>query len=197
VTPPSRGILPLDDATIDRVAQSYTPIEQEQVLQLGNVQARLPAGSALFPWQQYGLAILNTALGDRPVYFASSGNAASSLGVDSYLVRQGLAFRLPNGDPTELSEGIVGTAGSPYRSVIGDYVDVPRTETLATEVFVHRSGIPDEWSHWPDQSTIGIPNYYAWAHLSLAQAAAQTGQADAMERHQERAEAWTVLGSGN
>jgi len=195
VTKPARGILPLDDATIDRVAGSYTQLEDTQVLQLGNLQASLPAGTALFPWQQYGLAILNTALGDRPIYFASSGNAASSLGVNPYLVRQGLAFRLSNGPPSELSEGIVSTAGSPYSTVTGDHVDVPRTGTLVNEVFVHRGGIPDAWGHWPDQSTIGIPNYYAWTYLSLAQAAAQAGDAEALERFQERAQAWTVLGT--
>jgi len=84
---------------------------------------------------------------------------------------------------------------SPYTAVTGDWVNVPRTRTLFEEVFVHRSGIPDEWSHWPDLATIGIPNYYAWGWLALAQAAAQAGDEEALDRFQERAEAWTALGS--
>ncbi len=196
VTPPTRSIIPLDDATIDRVARSYSQLDRSQTLQLGNVQATLQAGQLLYPWQQYALTLINASLGDRPVYFASSGNAAASMGLDRYLVRQGLAFKLVDGEPEEVVEGVAPVnAGSPYRSVTGPWVDVARTRTLVEEVFVHRSEIPDAWGHWPDQATIGIPNYYAWAHLALAQVAAQRGDGDALAVHQERAQAWTELGS--
>ena len=62
-------------------------------------------------------------------------------------------------------------------------------------MFVHHTGIPDEWAHWPDQATIGIPNYYAWAYLSLTQVAAQEGDSTAADRYRARTEAWTALGS--
>jgi hypothetical protein len=84
---------------------------------------------------------------------------------------------------------------SPYTNIIGAWVDVTRTETLVEEVFVHSSGIPDDWEHWPDEATIGIPNYYAWTHLALAQAYLQAGDSANMNRNQERAEIWTVLGN--
>ena len=83
---------------------------------------------------------------------------------------------------------------SPYTPVIGEWLDVPRTRILLEEVFVHRTGIPDEWSHWPDPATSGIPNYYAWCYLSLAQAALQDGDEPNFELYQERAEAWSMLG---
>jgi hypothetical protein len=67
---------------------------------------------------------------------------------------------------------------------------------LLTEVFVHRSGIPDEWTHWPDLATIGIPNYYAWGYLALSQAALQMSDEELMEQYSERAEAWLRLGTG-
>ncbi len=196
VRPPTSSIMPLTPEQIARVASSYVPIEQASVLMLGQVEATLPAGSFLAPWQQFALNIINAAIGERPVYFASSGNAAESIGVAGYLVREGLAFRLTNGPPGERAgEGVVAMDASPYTAVTGDWVNVPRTRTLFEEVFVHRSGIPDEWSHWPDLATIGIPNYYAWGWLALAQAAAQAGDEEALERFQERAEAWTALGS--
>ncbi|HSG09323.1 MAG TPA: DUF2723 domain-containing protein [Longimicrobiales bacterium] len=193
---PTKSILPLDDATMERVAQSYAPVEQDQRLQLGNVEATLRAGQIIYPWMQYALVLINESLAERPVYFASSGNAASSLGMDAYLVRQGLAFKLSNGPPEAVGGAdVVAMSQTPYSPVIGDYVDVPRTRTLLDEVFVHRGGIPDGWSHWPDEATIGIPNYYAWTYLAAAQAALQAGDDEAMQRYQERTEAWTGLGS--
>jgi hypothetical protein len=55
---PSRAILSLDDETIDRVARSYAPVEQDQELALGGITARLSAGQYLYPWQQYALVML-------------------------------------------------------------------------------------------------------------------------------------------
>ena len=196
VRSPTRSVIPLDDATIDRVAQTYSQVEQDQGLRMGEITAVLRAGQLVYPWMQYALVLINQVADERPVYFASSGNAASSLGLDPYLVRQGLAFKLnrtplENGPP----DGVVRMAQSPYAPVVGDWVDVPRTRALLEEVFQHRTGIPDEWSHWPDEATVGIPNYYAWAYLALTQAALQAGDEEAVARYQERTEAWTALGS--
>jgi hypothetical protein len=197
VQQPSRSILELGDSTIDRVGGSYFPLDEARSFQLGPVEARLPAGTVLYPWHQYALAILNTSLRDgRPVYFASSGNAASALGVNRYLIRQGLAFRLHEGSlPETAPEGVEPMpSGSALISVIGSYVDVERTATLVEEVFLYRGGIP-HWGHWPDNSTIGIPNYFAWAYYSLAQAAYQRGAEEDMQRWSEIGDAWTALGN--
>ena len=195
VQAPTKSILPLDDATVERVARSYAPVEQDQSLRIGDVTATLRAGQVIYPWMQYALLLINESLAERPVYFASSGNAATTLGLDDYLVRQGLAFKLSNGPPAEVGgDDVVVMNPTAYSSVIGDYVDLPRTSTLLEDVFVHRGGIPDAWSHWPDEATIGIPNYYAWTYLSLAQAALQRGDDDARQRFQERTEAWSLLG---
>jgi hypothetical protein len=195
VQAPARPVLSLTDDQIRRIASSYVPIEQTQALQLGDVVAVLEAGQFLAPWQQFALNIINESIAERPIYFASSGNAATSLGLRDHLVREGLAFRLHNGALDGDSEGVVRMSPSPYTSVTGDWVDVPRTGTLFDEVFVHRSGIPDGWSHWPDLATIGIPNYYSWGYLALAQAAVQSQQPELIDRYQDRAQAWSDLGS--
>ena len=155
-------------------------------------------GDSLVPWEQYALALIGEVIDERPIYFSSSGNAAVSLGLTNYLVRQGLAYRLNNGPLEEVESpgGVIRMLPSPYESVIGQWVDMPRTHTLLTEVFMHRSGIPDEWTHWPDLATIGIPNYYAWGYLALSQAALQTSDEELMEQYRERAEAWSRLGTG-
>ncbi|MEX2465638.1 MAG: DUF2723 domain-containing protein [Gemmatimonadota bacterium] len=195
VRAPTRSIIPLTDEQIQRIAASYVPLEETQTLRLGEVTATLQAGAFLEPWQQFALSLINDAIGERPIYFASSGNAAISLGMRDHLVRQGLAFKLHNGTLSEAREGFVRMAPSPYTSVTGDWVDVPRTSTLFDDVFMHRSGIPDDWSHWPDLATIGIPNYYSWGYLALTQAAVQAEQTERAERYQERAQAWAELGS--
>jgi hypothetical protein len=190
---PDRPLLDLDDATIEQVGGSYIPIEESRGLTIGNVQAVIPGGIYLFPWHQFALTILQQSIGTRPIYFASSGNAASELGVQPFLVRHGLAFKLVNGDP-QASEGAVAIDETPIKQLTGAVVDVPRTDTLLERVFVQHSGIP-EWERWPDHSTIGIPNYYAWAYYGLAQAAAQAGDQERMGRFQALADRWSILGA--
>jgi len=171
---PTKSIIPFTDELIDQVSQNYVRVEGDRSVTLGNINTILRDGDSLVPWEQYALALIGEVIDERPIYFSSSGNAAVSLGLTDYLVRQGLAYRLHNGPHT----------------------DMPRTHTLLTEVFVHRKGIPDEWMHWPDLATIGIPNYYAWGYLALTQAALQTSNEDLMEQYRERAEAWSRLGTG-
>jgi hypothetical protein len=218
IQPPTRSIIPLTDEQIRQVARSYVPIEQSMQLSFGNVTTILRAGDVLAPWQQFALNLIGESIEERPIYFASSGNAAATLGLGSYLVREGLAFRLSDGPPAELPaaqamdpaqadpggaaatadhlrmEGIMQMEPSPYAPVIGQWVNVTRTRTLLEEVFIHRGGLPDEWTHWPDMATIGIPSYYGWAYLALAQAAIQAGDEEALDRYQDRAEAWLVFG---
>jgi hypothetical protein len=194
IEPPSRSVISLADAQIVQVAQQYVPVEQNMQLTLGNMTAIFRAGDVLEPWRQFALNLINDSIGERPIYFASSGNAAASLGLRDYLVREGLAFRLNNGAiVADEARGIVRMGESPFSTVTGDWVDVDRTATLFDEVFVHRGGLPDEWRYWPDRSTLGIPSYYAWGYIALAQAALESNQADVLARYQQRAEAWSAL----
>ncbi|MBT8405239.1 MAG: DUF2723 domain-containing protein [Gemmatimonadetes bacterium] len=199
VRAPTRGIFPadFDDATVEQIGQSYFQLDRARQFAFGEVRTVLPEGTVLFPWHQYTLGILSNALGDRPIYFASSGNAAESLGLETYLVRHGLAFKLYEGQLLE--ERPIGVIpmppDSPLTPVTGSWVDLPRTEQLADEVFVHRGDLPN-WSHWPDIATLGIPNYYAWVYYSLAQAVlSDTGDEALMEQWRDRGEAWSALGS--
>jgi hypothetical protein len=192
---PDRPILDLDDATVDAAAMSYIPMDQSRALDIGTIQAVIPAGGYLYPWHQFALTILTQSIDTRPIYFASSGNAAIELGVQPFLIRHGLAFKLHNGPvATTAPAGTVLIEENPVRTVTGPAVNVPRTETLLQQVFVHRSGLPN-WDHWPDHSTIGIPNYYAWAYFALAQAAAQNDRQDVLEKYRGLGDLWATLGT--
>jgi hypothetical protein len=196
VSLPTGGLLELDDDVLERVASAYVPLDQGQVFTLGPVRASMPPGSYLLPWQQFALAMVRSAFDTgRPVYFASSGNSAQSLGLSPYLVREGLAFRVNPGslDEVPLPGSEPMPAGSPLNSITGNWLRIERTRTLAEEVFVHRSGIPD-WDHWPDHSTVGIPNYYAWVYYALAQVEYGRDE-EAVERYRLLGDEWTLLGS--
>jgi len=193
---PARSILPLDDQTIDRVSQAWVRLDRDQSIQMGPVTATLREGQLVSPGMQYALAAINQSLAHRPIYFSSSAGAASDLGLSSYLVRQGLAYKLHTGELVEGAvPGLVRIADSQYRQLTGDWVDAPRTRTLLEEAFSYHSGIPDQWDHWPDHTELSIPRNYAWAYLSLAEVAAGAGSTGAMEEYVERANAWLALGS--
>jgi len=197
VTPPTRSVLEgFTDATINAVASELQSAGPEgATVNLGPVQATLFPDMTIQPWHRFALQVIADSWGERPIYFASSGGASSTLGLDPYVIRHGLAFKLNAGLPRPDSTNsirMMPTAAAATQ-VTGNWVDIERTEKLLEEVFVHRGEIPD-WDHWPDHSTVGIPNYYAWAYLALYQAAADTGDNAAAERWRERFEAWSVLG---
>ena len=196
LTPPTRTTLPLENEIIEQVAgpAGYVALDEDRDFFLGPVVARIAGGTVIYPWQQFALRLIQTSVEDRPIYFASSGSAARDLGVVPYLVRHGLAFRLSPGPP-DLNPRNILLEDPQIIPVTGAWLDVERTRTLAEEVFLHRTGIPDEWSHWPDRSTIGIPSYYAWVFAALAQSALQRGEDEQRRAYEDRLIAWQTLGS--
>jgi hypothetical protein len=192
---PTKSIIPLDDEQIEEASETYSRIEQAVTLQIGDVQARLQGAQYLAPWQRFALTLMVESIDDRPIYFASSGNAAISLGVEPYLVRHGLAFRMNDGPLTDGTEAATALEPSPYSSVTGNWLNEARTKLLMEEVFVHRGGIPHEWDHWPDIATLGIPNYYSWVYTALMEGANQSGDLEAADQYRIEAEAWLLLGT--
>ena len=196
VTPPTRTALPLEDEIISQVAgpAGYVSLDEDREFHLGPVVAEMAGGALIVPWQQFALLLIQNSVEDRPIYFASSGSAARDLGLVPYLVRHGLAFRLHPGPP-DLNPRNTLLEDPQIIPVTGAWLDRERTQTLAEEVFLHRTGIPDEWNHWPDRSTIGIPSYYAWVFAALAQSALQSGNDEQRRSYEERLIAWQTLGS--
>ena len=198
VRTPTRSIFAsaLDDARIEEAARQTTAIDSVQSFRLGPLTATMVGHSAMLPWHLFALSAIANSIGDRPVYFASSGSAALTFGLRRHLVRQGLAFRLWPRSPGELADlGVVPNRTlDEYAGVVGPWIDVVRTGTLADEVFMHRNGIPDDWSTWKDRSTIGIPNYYSWVYRSLQQWSREIGDTESAARYGARVEQWHRLG---
>ena len=184
------------DATVEQAAVQPVRVDSIQAVSLGPITGVLVGQRTLAPWQVFALSAIRNSIDDRPIYFASSSVAAVQLGVRPHVIRHGLAFRLWPGDPAELVEfGVMpNRTVDLYTGVVGPWIDVVRTQTLANEVFIHRSGLPDEWAEWKDQSTVGIPNYYSWVYRALQRYADLIGDQEAIEEYRERAEAWAHLG---
>ncbi|HWV57970.1 MAG TPA: DUF2723 domain-containing protein [Longimicrobiales bacterium] len=191
---PTRSILPLSDAEIAEIAGTGAQLQRESLtLPLGGIEGRVQAGSVLAPSDIFQAYIINSAIDDRPIYFATTTNSYQTFGLRDYLIRQGLAFRLNNGpvDPEQLPD--VVEMPQQYHGLLGRYLDVARTDSLLWNVFEHRNGLPDTWTRWVDIATRGIPYYYLYTHFAAATAHDSRGDAANAARHLERVTAWQRL----
>ena len=192
---PTKSIIPLATEQIDQIANTYpfqTP--QAQVYRAGNVETTIPAGSVMLPADLFMGYIVNNSLGDRPIYFATTTQSFEELNLSHFLIRQGVAYKLNNGpvqgDP---ARGLIAMPTNEQAAVSGFFVDLPRTETLLSDIFVHRKGFPDKWKYWVDGATQNIPYYYFATHLITAQAYQIAGQAAKAEAHAKLAEKFGEL----
>jgi hypothetical protein len=192
---PTVSILPLSDDEIRQV--TGTPpylLPQTQVYRAHEIETTLERGTAMFPADIFLAQIIMTALRDRPIYFAMTTQAYDELNLRPYLIRQGLALKLNDGPiAADPARGIHAVPPSQLGSIIGPFIDLPRTEELLTNVFMHRGGIP-EWGHWVDMATDNMPMYYGYSHMGLALVYDQIGQAEDAQRHMAIADRWMKLG---
>jgi hypothetical protein len=195
--PPTRSIMPYDDATIDQIANAgATPVTQQSVYNAGNISSVIPAGpnTWLQPSDYFMAQMIQTAITDRPIYFAMTTAMYESLNLDNFLVRQGVAYKLSNGPVVPDSmPGVYAVPGQMGQSrMVGPFIDLPRTEQLLEEVFLHRGDFPD-WSRWVDSATEGIPFYYAFTHYGMASVYSALGDTANALRHQNRGDTFLRL----
>jgi hypothetical protein len=155
----------------------------------------LEQNTVMIPSDAFMAAMVSTAIDDRPIYYAMTTQAYEELNLRNYLIRQGVAFKLNNGPvAADSSRGIYAVPAG-ETGLLGPFIDLPRTETLVSDVFVHRGGFPEEWNHWVDSATEGIPFYYAYTHYGLSLVYAQLGRQQAADEHYRRAEQFLRLGN--
>ncbi|MGH7483204.1 MAG: hypothetical protein ACRELV_13710, partial [Longimicrobiales bacterium] len=185
----------LSDAEIDRIANTVPfATNQDLTFSAGNVQATIPEGTVMIPADVFMTAVVTSAVGDRPIYYASTTQSYNELSLAPYLIRQGVVYRLHTGqDDAAALPGVYRVPETPYSPILGQYFDLVRTEKLLWDVYIHRSGIPDEWDHWVDAATQNIPYYYGITHLGAYQLNLLLGRSELAEAHVERAQAWLAL----
>ena len=194
---PAHTIVPLSDEEIGNIAnQPPYYLDRAQVFTAGQIESVLPAGTIMLPADAFMALMIREAITDRPIYYAMTTQAYENLQLRRYLIRQGVAFKLNNG-PVEpdSTRGIFATANADAQDLIGPYIDLTRTQTLVDSVFVHRGGFPNEWGHWVDSATEGIPFYYAYTHFGLALVYERLGDTTAAERHADIGESFLRLGA--
>ncbi|MBW3630456.1 MAG: DUF2723 domain-containing protein, partial [Gemmatimonadetes bacterium] len=92
---PTKTILPLPDQEIDLVTQyGYVQLSDSVAYEARGITTGFPAGTTLPAADQFILTIIKQAWGDRPIYFAATTNAHRNLGLDRYVARQGVAYKL-------------------------------------------------------------------------------------------------------
>ncbi|MBR9990142.1 MAG: DUF2723 domain-containing protein, partial [Gemmatimonadetes bacterium] len=192
---PTQSILPLSDAEITEITN--TPpfrLPQDRVFSAHGIQAVLPQNTVMVPANFFMAQIIQSSLGDRPIYYAMTTQAYEELNLRPFLIRQGVALKLNNG-PVEpdSARGIYAVPPSGLTGIIGPYIDMPRTETLLTDVFMHRGGIPQDWGHWVDVATEGIPAYYAYSHRGMALVYDAYGRMADAQRHLMLSDQWLEL----
>ena len=98
------------------------------------------------------LQMIKDNCNERPIYISrTAGSYGRELGIDAYLLTQGLARRLlPN----------IPTTGSDTLLMPGEgFVDVKRSQALWTEVFKGKASFIKK-NGWVDKPSVGIPALY-------------------------------------
>jgi hypothetical protein len=196
---PESSILPLSPGRIDSIPALYAEnpfnflVREPFQVQAAEIAFTVPGNRVLLPADVFLLNIIQSSLGDRPIYFATTTQAYDRIGLRDHLIRQGLALRVSErpleADPARGIYPVPEMIQVPER-----FVDLPRTDALLWDVFVHRGGIPDEWAFWPEPSTWNIPWYYVFAHYTAYATHMVLGNDDAAAEHLDRVEAWRQLG---
>jgi len=189
---PSDTVLPLTDEEIEAVtAVGYSQLPQDVVFEARGMRVPLAAGTILPAADQFILAIIRNAWGDRPIYFAMTTAAHRTLGLAPHVARQGLAFRLVTSEEVEEREMIPMPEDASWAPLFGAYLDAVRTRELLWDHFVYRD-LPQR-RRWVDDATRGIPTYYGYSHVALSQAEQILGNTAEVERNLTRADEWIAL----
>ncbi len=103
----------------------------------------------------------------RPIYFSrTSGSYGRELGLDEYMVTQGLARRLLNHAPMASKDTLL---------VPGEgWVDVQRSKALWENVFEGQQSFVKKGG-WPDKASVGIPALYVSTGFMMHDVLSATG----------------------
>ncbi len=174
--PPTRPITTLTDAEMNQVG--FAALPEDYTITIGNQPVRFPAGFQFSRADQLALAIIQDSIAERPIHFASTGGQARALGLDQFVVRQGLASKLRLENLEEVSN-IVKLSDA----VGGEWLDFDRSLALANEVFTYR-GLRDS-EIWADRATLNIPWHFYYLYLQMADAVSLTKEGEELSGEEE------------
>ncbi|HEU4747226.1 MAG TPA: DUF2723 domain-containing protein [Gemmatimonadaceae bacterium] len=143
----------------------YIELREPQVFRKDNIVATVVPGF-LDREQLVTLRLIKDTFPERPIYFPLANNARR-LGLDKYLLTQGLVERLVDHPLVPTSDTV---------QVSDRFVDVARTADLWKGYEA-----PDtlaRMGHWVDQASVNVPLTYVWAGLRAREALIKAGAHD-------------------
>ena len=187
---PTRPILALSDLDIDQITRSYPILSNDSTFyEARGMRLQVMPGTQLDPAHTFITMMMQSAWGDRPIYFAATTNTHIELGLLQHTTRHGLAYKLLM--PAETA----GMQRMPLDPTVlqftGGWFDTRRNQQLFEQVMMFR-GMPDR-PVWSDDATRNIPMQYYYAYAAMATAAQVRQDTANVERYTQRAEGFQRL----
>lgn len=174
---PTETILDYSGAANDPLSRIGFIVDESTTVDVAGIELSFPAGSVLRRQDIGVLQVIRENLGERPIYFSVTVPDDGKVGLDDYLVRQGIADRL-NATPAE-QLARAGEPIVPMQQPEEAWINVPRTELLLEEVYRYRAVMDDNVDK--DGTARALIGNYAATYLQLASAQARLGDtADAI-----------------
>ena len=188
--PPLNSIVDLDPTVMDQVGN--VRLDEDLTIGFPNLAVTYPSGMVFDRGQQLALRIIQSSVGERPVFFSSSAGLMSRLGLAPWGVRHGLTTKLRlRSIERDANEGLVQSTAE-YGS---DWFDVEQSLKLYQDVYEYR-GILDR-PIWQDRSTLMIPGQYYLMAMQLAHVAELVGVDSAVtDRIMEDAASFQAVSQG-
>jgi hypothetical protein len=188
--PPTKAILELSDQQIDQIIGSGGLLSDANTFyEARGMSFQVPEGQELYPAHVFVTFMMQSAWGDRPIYFAATTNTHLELGLIPQVARQGLAFKLLG--PNETG----GHTRMPMEPTVvqftGGWFDPNRNNQLFDRVFQFRN-MPDR-PVWSDDATRNIPMQYYYAFAASATAAQLRQDTATTTRYTNRATGFAEL----
>jgi hypothetical protein len=170
----------MTDAEINAVVGVLHPIQQNTPVQLGPIVHTIPAGAVLAPNDIGVLRVIQQNLGRRPIAWSIS-TGRNFLGLDNYILQQGLAYTLLPSLPDSNDQRYAP------RGIAGVLLDIPVTTRLVDEVYRYAGldAVPDRAPM--ESAAEGIASNLSQSVLLLAVAADARGDGNSALKYLERA----------
>jgi hypothetical protein len=158
----------------------YLEVRERQVFRKGTLVANVEP-QVLDKASLLVLRMIADAFPERPIYFArTSGSYGRTLGLEPYLLQQGLARKLLPAVPTADRDTVLLQGEG--------WFDLPRSRALWNDVFKAPKSIIARGS-WVDRASVGIPYLYIATGANLYEAEMLAGNREVAEGVWRTAEA--------
>jgi hypothetical protein len=161
-----------------RAMELYGVLQQPARFQHAGISAVVPAG-LITKDQLLILSMIRDSFPQRSIYFTPPGDYLTRLGLDEYLVREGLVYRLNT--PAELERGGVVQIPDVER------IDIQRSLALWDSLFAAPEALIAQ-GRWVDRPSVNIPYAYIRTALLMAAALDSEGRQEESQRVLERAD---------